>query len=96
MARSPEPQTKQKIKKPRIDFQECGIPVGSELIFVEDPSIVVTVYDSHRVLYKEEITSLSAVAGSIKGRKAIQGSLYFTYNGDLVTDIAERTQWKDL
>ena len=48
------------------------------------------------LLYQlSEITSLSAVVGGIKGVKAIAGPSYFTYNGRLITDIANETQWKD-
>mgnify|MGYP003399169651 CR=1 FL=1 len=50
--------------------------------------------EKRKVIYNNEITSLSAVAGKIKGVKAIAGPSYFTYNGKLITKIAEETQWK--
>lgn len=84
-----------KTKKPAINFAKCGIPIGAELIFVEDPSVKVVVESDRKVLYNNEITSLSAVAGNLKGVKAIQGSSYFTYNGKLITEIAAETQWKE-
>lgn len=83
-----------KTKRPAINFSKCGIPVGAELIFVDDTTVKVVVESDKKVLYKGELTSLSAVAGKLKGVKAIQGSSYFTYNGKLITDIAEDTQWK--
>ncbi len=86
--------TQQQIKKPPVNFTACGIPMGAELVFTEDPNVKVTVVGDRKVQWNDEITSLSAVAGSIKHVKSIQGSLYFTYNGRLVTEIAEETQWK--
>lgn len=53
----------------------------------------VTVYDSHKVLFNNELTSLSAIAKSRKGYN-VQGTLWFTFNGEPLIDIAEKTQWK--
>ena len=87
-------EKKQKVKKPPVNFFKCGIPEGAELVFIEDPSVVVTVVGERKVLYKDEITSLSAVSDSIKGGST-QGPRYFTYNGKTVSQIAHETQWKD-
>ena len=84
------------IKRPPINFTKCGIPIGAELVFTEDPDIKVTVVEERKVQYNDEITSLSAVAGSLKNVKSIQGSLYFTYKGKLITEIAEATQWRQV
>lgn len=85
----------QYIKKPPINFTKCGIPMGAELVFTEDPTVKVTVVSDRKVQWNEEETSLSAVAGALKHSKAIQGSAFFTYNGKLITKIAEETQWKE-
>lgn len=84
-----------KKKKPAVNFAKCNIPVGAELVFIEDPTVKVIVESERKVSYNNEITSLSAVAGKIKGIKAIAGPSYFTYNGKLVCDIAKETQWKE-
>lgn len=84
----------QKIKKPPVDFEKCSIPIGAKLIFVEDESVIATVHDNRKVEYNNEITSLSAIAKSIKGYPCA-GPSYFTYNGKLVADVADETQWKD-
>ena len=86
---------KQIVRKPPINFTECGIPVGAELVYVEDPSVVVTVISDRKVQYNGQLTSLSAVAGALKGVKAIQGPQYFTYNEKPIVEIAKETQWKD-
>ncbi len=85
----------QKVRKPPINFARCGIPVGAELVYTEDPSVKVIVESERKVLYNNESTSLSAVAAMLKGAKAIQGPMYFTYNGKLLTDIACETQWRE-
>ena len=84
-----------KKKKPAVNFAKCNIPIGAELIFIEDPTVKVIVESERKVSYNNEITSLSAIAGKIKGIKAIAGPSYFTYNGKLVCDIAKETQWKE-
>lgn len=84
-----------KKKKPPVNFAQCGIPVGAELVFIEDPSVVCTVYNERKVQYKGQITSLSAISDGIKGHST-QGPSYFTYNGKKVCDIAAETQWKEI
>lgn len=91
----PNTQNVHKVKKPPVNFAKCGIPMGAELVFVEDSSVKVIVESERKVLYNDELTSLSAVAAKLKGCKAIQGPSYFTYNGKLVCDIARETMWKE-
>ena len=85
---------KQKVRRPPVNFAKCNIPVGAELVFIDDPSVVVTVVNERKVQYKNEITSLSAISDSIKGYST-PGPSFFTYNGKKVSDIAEETQWKE-
>lgn len=85
----------QKVKRPAINFAKCNIPIGAELVYIEDPSIKVTVVSEHKVQYKDELTSLSAIGKELKGY-SVSGPTLFTYNGKVVTDIVEETQWKDL
>lgn len=86
-------KTVQITKKPQIDFFKCGLKVGDTLVYVSNPSITATVESEHKVIFNNDITSLSAIAKSIKGY-SVQGPAFFTFNGELLTDIAERTQWK--
>ena len=74
-------------RKP-IDLFEIGLKKGDILEFKENPSIKVTIEDSRHIKYEEEITSLSALAKKLKGfNHAVQGTLWFTYNGKLIDDI---------
>lgn len=82
-------------RRPSIKFSKCGIPMGSVLVFKEDPSKTVVVVDDRKVEYGDEITSLSAVAQRIKGTSyPLQGPVYFTYNGKLVSEIYNEKQGK--
>lgn len=85
---------KQSVRRPPVNFAKCGIPVGAELVFVDDPSVVAVVVSERKVQYNGEITSLSAISDRIKGHST-QGPWFFKYNGKRVCDIAEETQWKD-
>lgn len=84
---------KQQAKRPPINFYACGLETGDKLICIEDDSIKAIVESEHKVLYNNELTSLSAIMKEIKGYP-VSGPLFFTYNGELLTDIAERTQWR--
>lgn len=83
-------------QRPAINFQKCGIPVGAELVFIDDDSVRVTVVDAekNKVEYNGETTALSPLAEKLRNVSAIQGTSVFTYNGKKITDIAEETQWK--
>lgn len=85
---------KQKVRRPPVNFAKCGIPVGAELVFIEDPTVVAKVVGDRKVEYNGEITSLSAISDRIKGYST-PGPSFFTYNGRKVSDIAEETQWKE-
>lgn len=84
----------QKTKNPPINFSKCGIPVGAELVYIHDDNVKAIVESDRKVIYNNEITSLSAIVANIKGVKSIQGPAFFTYNGKVITEIAEATQWK--
>ena len=85
----------QSIRKPSINFYKCGLKDGDELVCTEDPNIVVTVAGERKVLYKDELTSLSGIMKEFKNVDSIAGPHYFTHKGEPLVDIANRTQWKD-
>ena len=89
-----EESKKQHIRKPPIDFFKCGLKVGDELVFTNDPSIKVIVQSERKVLYNEELTSLSAITDAYFGYST-SGPSYFTFNGRPLVEIANETQWKD-
>ena len=87
--------TKQIIRRPNVNFYECGLKDGDELVYTQDPTVVAVVQGEHKVLYNQELTSLTNIVKTIKNVKSINGPFYFTYKGENLVDIAERTQWKN-
>lgn len=78
-------------RKGPLRFSECNIPVGSELVYIEDESIKVKVLDDRHIEYNGETTSLSALAKRLKRlNHAVQGTLWFKYNGIKLTDLREQ------
>ena len=74
-------------------FSECGIPIGSSIEFIEDPTIKATVVDDRRIEYNGETTSVSALAQKLKGSThPVQGTLWFTYQGEKLADIREKIE----
>lgn len=74
-------------------FSDCNIPVGSELTFIENSDIKAIVVDDRRIEYDGETTSVSALAQKLKGfDHPIQGTLWFLYKGEKLTDIRDRIE----
>lgn len=72
-------------------FGECNIPVGCEIEFIEDTSVRAVVVDDRHIEYNGETTSLSALAQKLKGSEyPLQGTLWFTYQGEKLADIRDR------
>lgn len=74
-------------------FSECNIPVGSEIAFIEDETVKATVVDDRHIEYAGETTSVSALAQKLKGfEHPVQGTLWFTYQGERLTDLRDRLE----
>lgn len=80
-------------KRPRFRFSMVGIQVGDTVAFVDDPTKVATVVDDLHVECDGVTTSLSRLASELTGSNhALQGPLYFTYNGERLTDLRDRLE----
>ena len=78
-------------KRGPFRFSAYGISVGSELVYIEDDAIRVTVVDDRRINFEGESTSVSALAQKLKGfDHPVQGTLWFTYKGEKLTDLRDR------
>ena len=85
-------EVRETARKGPFRFTECGIPVGAEIEFIEDSNIKATVVDDRHIEFNGETTSVSALAQKLKGfDHAVQGTLWFTYNGKRLTDIRDET-----
>lgn len=88
-----EVQEDAKERRSPFSFLKCSIPVGSELEFIEDAAIKATVLDDRHIQYNSETTSLSALAQKLKGfDHPVQGTLWFSYQGEKLTDIRDRAE----
>lgn len=84
-------EVRQNAKRSPFRFSECGIPIGSTIEFIEDETVKAVVVDDRRIKYNGEITSVSALAQRLKGlTHPVQGTLYFLYHGERLTDLRER------
>ena len=84
-------EVREKARLKSFDFEENGIPVGSELEFVDDPNIKVKVISNRKIEYKGKETSVSALAQELKGfNHSVQGTLWFTYKGKRLVDIRQK------
>ena len=78
-------------KKCNLTFKMLGIPIGSELVYIKDNNIKVKTFDENsRVEYQNNIYKLSTLVKKIMGYGEWQGSMFFTYNGEKLTDMRER------
>ena len=76
-------------------FSKYGIPQNAELVFINDASVVVKVIDDRHIAYKGVTTSLSALAQQLlEYDYQVQGTAYFSYQGEKLTDLRERMESK--
>ena len=74
-----------------MTFELLGIPVGTTLTFVKDAKITCTTLDKkNKVFFEGKTYSLSGLGKYLMKVKAIQGGLYFTFNGETLVDIRKR------
>lgn len=78
-------------KRGPFRFSVVDIPVGSTIHYINDESITAIVVDDRHISYKGVTTSMSAVAAELLDIDGtIQGTLYFTYEGERLTDRRDR------
>ena len=91
-----EKQSEPVDKRSRFRFSEVGISAGTELTYIPDASIRVKVVDDTHVEYQDETWSMSKLAQTLLGRNSpVQGTMYFSYEGERLTDLREKLEKKD-
>lgn len=86
-------EVRETVRRGPFRFSACNIPIGSQIEFIEDSSVKATVVDDRRIEYNGETTSVSALAQKLKRfDHAVQGTLWFTYQGEKLTDIRDRVE----
>lgn len=89
MANEVETETQEKAEN--FSFSKCGIPVGSILNYVNDPTITCTVFDDRKVEYDNKQMYLTGLAKILLGKRiGICGPHFFTYQGEKLDDRGRR------
>ena len=80
-------------RDPNPNFEEMGIPPGSELRLIQDPSKTVKVIDHTHVRHQSGEYSLGAITKKLLNNTNISyHTRYWTHNGQCLREIYERTQ----
>ncbi len=78
-------------RRPNLNFEEMGIPVGAELCSARE-DIVVTVVSPKKVrLYSEELSLTAATRQVLSLEYNVAPGPHWTYQGRLLKDIYEET-----
>lgn len=79
--------------RPRLNFSELGIGIGSVLVFDGNTEEIVKVAADNKVEYKNEICSLTMATRKILGlpdNTPLRPAPYWLYNGEKLLEIYER------
>lgn len=89
-----EQESKDQLRKrrPPLNFEEMGIPIGGELIYKADDSVRVRVTDAKKVEYDGTEVSLSAVTRDLKGLDYyVQPTSHWLHDGRSLSDLYNET-----
>ena len=79
-------------RRPRLDFEEMGIPIGAMIEFVDGPSVQAKVIDRRKVEYDSQTYSLSALTSKLLNLDyAVGPTPHWTYQGRSLWDIYNET-----
>lgn len=84
------------IRRPKFSFKNLGIKPGEYLEYIRDPKIKVKVLNDDRLVeYEGQEYHLSNLAQQLLGKPfRVQGPLYFSYNGEILTELRDRLENK--
>jgi len=81
-----------------FSFSEIGIKPGAKLVFVYDKTIKCKVVGDRKVEYNGEhflLTGLAKMLLNSPSGASVQGTMYFTYEGERLTDRRKRLKNED-
>lgn len=86
-------EVSEEVRRGPFRFSQCNIPIGSEVEFIENPTIKAIVLDDRHITYNGQTTSLSALARDLKQfDHPVQGTLWFSYKGEKLADLRFRLE----
>jgi hypothetical protein len=78
-------------RRPNLNFEEMGIPVGAQLISTLDETVAI-VSGPKKVIYQGEPTSLTAATKCVlQVEYAVNPGPFWTYNGKTISDLYNAT-----
>ena len=82
-------------RKADVNFDIVGLEPGTELYFIDDPSMRSVVLNKWRILFEDEDTSMSKSARLIHERrgkswKSVNGANYWAYDGETINERRNR------
>ncbi|WP_196805574.1 hypothetical protein, partial [Sphingobium indicum] len=84
-------RTFQRKRRPPLNFEEMGVPLGSILVHVASGE-TVEVIEAKKVRLRGEIVSLTKAQRIVSGAPyAVQPGRYWLYNGTSISDLYEAT-----
>ena len=91
-----EDELAKSIRRPKFSFKNLGIKPGEYLEYIRDPKIKVKVLNDDRLVeYEGKEYHLSNLSQQLLGKPfRVQGSLYFSYNGEILTELRDRLENK--
>lgn len=96
----PEEPTENGKKRARFKFSMVHIPIGATLVFIPT-GMEVKVADDDHVEYEGRLYKLSPFVGTFMPEErrnasgAYQGAKYFTYKGELLSDLRTRCEHEE-
>ena len=85
-------ENKNNAKKAPFRFSMIGLKPGDQVVFAKNEDVIATVVDDRRIEYNGETTSLSSLAEKLLGKTSLQGPLFFTYNGEILSDLRDEME----
>ena len=79
-------------RRPPLNYFEMGMKKGDILVFTKNPNITIEVIDEKKVLYQEQIYSLTGITKKLLDiSHAIQPTGYWSYDNKNLRDIYDET-----
>jgi hypothetical protein len=78
-------------RRPNLNFEEMGIPIGAELKSTHNDTVVTVVSPRKVRLGDDEMSLTAATRQVLQLDYSVQPGPHWTYNGKLIRDIYEET-----
>lgn len=79
-------------RRPPLNFDEMGIPIGAELLYAADPNVSVTVAEPRKVSFSDDVVALSFATKMLLGIDYyVAPTRHWTYEGRSLNEIYEDT-----